>query len=307
MLNLEHVTGVIPAIVTPFDADGSVSRSALSALVGRLVAGGVSGIMTTGGTGEFPHLDRSERTEVTRTCVEVAAGRVPVIAGTGACSVREAVLLCEDAARCGAEAAILVPPFYYPLPDSAIESFFDAVSDRSPLPIFLYNNPLYTGNPMKPGLMVELLTRPRIIGAKQSASDLGQLTELLYQVRARQLPVSILTGIDSQLLPALSIGAAGIFSTGAGILPEPYVELYRQATGGDWKVAEQCQARLQPLNRMLEYDPGYVAPAKEALRLLGFDVGSPRAPLPKLTENELSVLKSALDGLATSSWAESRD
>jgi 4-hydroxy-tetrahydrodipicolinate synthase len=294
-MKLQALRGVVPAIVTPFDAQDNVDLESTGRLTRWLVESGVHGIMTTGGTGEFPHLDRSERREVTRVVAQETAGRIPVIAGTAACSTREVLCLCEDAAAAGADAVITVPPFYFPLPDSAIAAFFVAVADRSPLPVFVYNNPLYTGNGMRPALIAEILAHDNVVGLKQSSSDLGQLVDVIHEVRvARGLTRALLTGVDSQFAASVAVGAAGIYSTAAGIIPELVVRLFSLAEAGQSAAAAQLQLDLQPLNRFLEYDPGYVAPAKEALRLLGLDVGQPRAPLPGLTDEELARLRSAL-------------
>jgi 4-hydroxy-tetrahydrodipicolinate synthase len=285
--------GVVAAIVTPFDPWDSVDLAAAGRLTGWLMDSGVHGIMTTGGTGEFPHLSRSERRGLTSAVVRQVGGRIPVIAGTGACSTREVLGLCEDAADVGADAVITVPPYYFPLPDAAIAAFFEAVADRSPLPVVVYNNPLYTGNSMRPSLIAEILCHDNIAGLKQSSSDLGQLVDVIQEVRvARGLTRALFTGVDSQFAGSLAIGADGIYSTAGGIIPELMVRLYSLAAAGETAAAAQLQ--LQPLNRFLEYDPGYVAPAKEALRILGLDVGQPRAPLPGLTDGELARLRSAL-------------
>jgi 4-hydroxy-tetrahydrodipicolinate synthase len=303
-MNLQALRGVVPAVVTPFDADGNVDVAATARLVRWLVDSGVHGIMTTGGTGEFPHLDRDERRELTRAAVQEAAGKVPVIAGTAACSVREALLLCEDAAAVGADAVISVPPYYFPLPDAAIASFFDALAARSPLPVFAYNNPLYTGNAMSPMLIADVLSHDNVVGLKQSSSDLGQLVEVIHEVRVvRGLSRALLTGVDSQFAAAVSIGADGIYSTASGIIPAAIVRLYSLAAAQDPKAAAELQLELQPLNRFLEYDPGYVAPAKEALRMLGIEVGDPRAPLPGLTEDERTRLAAAISQLSAKGLA----
>lgn len=303
-MNLQALRGVIPAIVTPFDADGGVDLLATASLTRWLVDSGVHAIMTTGGTGEFPHLDRSERRELTRAVVQEAGGKVPVIAGTGACSTREALLLGEDAASVGADAVISVPPFYFPLPDAAIAAFFSALADGSPLPVFAYNNPLYTGNAMSPALIADVLGHDNMVGLKQSSSDLGELVEVIHEVRVvRGLSRALFTGIDSQFAAAASVGADGIFSTAAGIIPAAVVRLYSLAAGSDPGAAAELQLRLQPLNRFLEYDPGYVAPAKEALRMLKIDVGDPRAPLPTLTPDERARLAVALSQLGEAGLA----
>lgn len=303
-MNLQTLRGVVPAIVTPFAADGNVDLNAAGRLTRWLVDSGVHGIMTTGGTGEFPHLDRHERRELTRVVVQEAAGRVPVIAGTAACSTREALLLCDDAASGGAHAVISVPPYYFPLADAAIASFFESLADGSSLPVFAYNNPLYTGNAMSPALIAEVLSHDNVVGLKQSSSDLGQLVEVIHEVQVvRGLSRALFTGVDSQFAAAMSIGADGIYSTAAGILPAAIVRLYSLAAAPDPKAAAALQLELQPLNRFLEYDPGYVAPAKEALRMLGIEVGDPRAPMQRLTPNERARLAAALSQLSATGLA----
>jgi dihydrodipicolinate synthase/N-acetylneuraminate lyase len=297
-MKLQAIRGVIPAIVTPIDTSGNVDLAATARLTRWLVDSGVHGIMTTGGTGEFPHLDRDERRELTRAVAQETAGKVPVIAGTAACSTREALLLCEDAASVGANAVISVPPYYFPLPDAAIASFFKVLADGSSLPVFAYNNPLYTGNAMSPALIADVLSHDNVVGLKQSSSDLGQLVEVIHEIRVvRGLSRALFTGVDSQFAAAVAVGADGIYSTASGIIPAAIVRLYSLAAAPDPKAAAELQLELQPLNRFLEYDPGYVAPAKEALRMLGIEVGDPRAPLPRLSPDERSRLTAALSQL----------
>ena len=290
-----ELRGVIPAIVTPFDAEHEVDHATLETLTGRLIADGVHAIMATGGTGEFPHLDPGERLAVVRTIVRAAGGQVPVIAGTAACALGQTLRLAEQAAEAGADAIISVPPFYFPLPEAALVEYFTQLAEGSPLPLFVYNNPLYTGNPLSPEVVVELLELPNVVGIKQSEADLGQLVEIINQARVtRGLRKALFTGIDSQFTGALASGADGIFSTAAGIVPKLMVELFDAAERGDYIEARRRQLQLQPLNRFLEYDPGYVAPAKEALSMMGLEVGEPRPPLPLLDDHQRSALRQAL-------------
>ena len=292
---LAELRGVIPAIVTPFGAGGEMDHGVLETLTARLVSGGVHAIMATGGTGEFPHLEPDERVAVLRTIAGAVDRRVPVIAGTAACELGQTLRLAEQAADAGADAIISVPPYYFPLPDCALADYFTRLAERSPLPLYLYNNPLYTGNRLRPELIVELLELPNVIGLKQSESDLGQLVEIVHQARVvRGLRTGLFTGIDSQLAGALASGADGVFSTAAGIVPEHVVALFDAAERGDVAGARALQLQLQPLNRFLEYDPGYVAPAKEALTMIGLDVGDPRPPLPLLDERQRANLRGAL-------------
>lgn len=288
--------GVIPAIPTPFTSDGrDVDEQALRRIVRYVVDAGVHGIMTTGGTGEFPHLSRDERRRVAEIVADETAGAVPIFAGTAACSTIEAIALMEDAAAAGADAAILVPPFYFPLPDDMLRRFFEDVAGAGVLPVVVYNNPLYTGNPMGPGLIASLMQVENVVGLKQSADDLGQLVEALRLAEGSGR--TLCTGIDSQFCAALSIGAAGIFSTAAAIVPAQIVRLWDLSQAGDHAGALEQHRLLQPLNRFLEYDPGYVSPTKEALALMGMDCGPVRRPLPDFPANELPALREALTAL----------
>ena len=290
--------GIIPAIVTPFDSSGNVDVGTLETLAARLADGGVHAIMATGGTGEFPHLTADERRSAIATIVRAVGDHIPVIAGTAACDLAATLHLAEDAAAAGADAIISVPPFYFPLPDAALLDFFTRLAEGSPLPLYIYNNPLYTGNPLKPELVVELLGLPNIVGLKQSEGDLGQLVEIIHQARVvHGLDKGLFTGVDSQLTGALASGADGIFSTAAGIVPRQVVDVFDAAEGGDYAEAGRLQMLLQPLNRFLEYDPGYVAPAKEALIMMGLEVGEPRPPLPLLSDDQRVKLRKALTAL----------
>jgi 4-hydroxy-tetrahydrodipicolinate synthase len=289
-------SGVIPAIPTPFTPDGaSVDEAALRRVVRHVGDAGGHGIMTTGGSGEFPHHSREERRRVTEVVVSETAGAVPIFAGTAACSTWEAIALGEDAAVAGADAAILTPPFYFRIPDEMLYGHFADVAASGALPVVVYNNPLYTGNNLSPALIASLMELDGVVGLKQSNDDLGQLVEALRL--AESSGRSLCTGIDSQFYAALCVGARGIFSTAAAIVPAQLVRLYDLVQEGDHDAALEQHRRLQPLNRFLEYDPGYVSPTKEALQMLGLDCGPVRRPLPDFPEGERAALKDALAGL----------
>ncbi len=288
-----ELRGAIPAIPTPFSSDSrALDEEALRRIVRHVVDAGVHGIMTTGGTGEFPHLTREERRRVTAIVAEEAAGAVPIYAGTAACSTQEVIALVEDAAAAGADAAIFTPPYYFPLPDEMLFQHFADVAGAGLLPVVVYNNPLYTGNPLSPTLIASLMELPNVVGLKQSSDDLGQLVEALRL--SEQSGRSLCTGIDSQFYAALCVGAQGIFSTAAAIVPGQVVRLWDLVQGGDHVAAAEQHRLLQPLNRFLEYDPGYVSPTKEALEMMGIGCGPVRRPLPDFPESERTALREAL-------------
>lgn len=294
MLKASDLKGIIPALITPFDEREELSLEPLKKLVNHLIECGVHGVMTTGGNGEFPHLLPDERKRVLEVVVEEVNGRVPVIACTSACSVKEVVEYSKHALDVGADAVIITPPYYFKLPPHSIKEHYERVAESVDIPIVVYNNPEYTGNNIDPKLMREISEIDGVIGLKQSNYDISETIEIIRLVGDR---ISVLTGIDSQLYPTLCVGGKGIFSTAACIVPREMVKLYDEFINGRVEEAFKIHLKLQVLNRLLEYDPGYVAPCKEALNLMGFNCGPVRAPLPKLSEDELKELKHALRSL----------
>lgn len=297
MSALPKIHGVIPALVTPFTDNGELDTEALRRLTAFVLDAGVHGIMTVGGTGEFPLLSRDERARVTAIVAEETDGRVPVIAGIMSCATAEAILLARDAADAGAEAVIMTPPYYYPLPDDTVADYFRSVARESPLPLIAYNNPGYTGHNIAPRLIAELIADGTVFALKQSNADLGQLVESLRLVASR---APLLTGIDSQFVSSLVVGGVGIFSTAACAVPAQVVDIYNAAIAGNYQLAAELQMNLQPLNRFFEYDPGYVAPCKEVLSLQGICGSLVRSPLPKLTADQRDEIKAAFAAVSQS-------
>ncbi len=287
----KDLIGVIPAIDTPFDANGELDKDGIGRLTRFLLDRGVHGIMTTGGNGEFAHLLREEKRIVIETVVKAVKGRIPVIAGTAACSTKEALLLSNDAKEVGADAVILTPPYYFRLPDESIYEHYKILSEKLDIPIVVYNNPLYTGHDLNPRLIDRMADLKGVIGLKQSNSDLGQLVEV---IRMSGEKISVATGIDTQFYPALATGATGIFSTAACVISKQMVQIFDYAQSGQHKKAFDLHMKIQKINCLLEYDPGYVSPCKEALNMLGLPGGPVRKPLPDLSQEERDTLKGVL-------------
>lgn len=290
----QDLKGVIPAIVTPFTPDEQLDKDGLRKLTNFLVENRVHGIMTHGGNGEFPHLLREEKQAVTRIVVDEAKGKVPVIGCTSACGTMETILLTKDAKEAGADAVIITPPYYFQLDDESLYGHYAEVARNVDIPIVVYNNPLYTGNNLSAELIARLAEIDGIIGVKQSNADLGQTVEAI-RLTSGKFP--IFTGIDSQFYPCLCAGGKGIFSTAACVVPRQMVEVFDAFNKGDHKTAKTIHYKLQALNRFLEYDPGYVQPCKEALRLLGLPGGPVRKPLLPLNEQQKAQIKDALADL----------
>lgn len=287
----KDLKGVITAIVTPFKENGELDEDGLKRLTRFLLENGVHGIMTTGGNGEFPHLLREEKRIIAETVVKEVKGMIPVIAGTAACSTMETILLSNDAKEVGADAVIVTPPYYFKLPDESIFEHYKILAETVDIPVVIYNNPLYTGNNLQPGMIDRIADRKGVIGLKQSNADLGQLVEAIRMSGGK---ISINTGIDSQFYPSLCAGAKGIFSTAACVIPRQMVEIFDLVQSGQNKEAFTLHMKIQKLNCLLEYDPGYVSPCKEALNMLGLPGGPVRKPLPELNPTERYALEDAL-------------
>jgi 4-hydroxy-tetrahydrodipicolinate synthase len=283
----EPFHGVLPALITPFTEDGSaIDTQALAANVERLVAAGVGGLVPGGSTGEFTTLSHAERRQLTEATVEAAAGRVPVVAGTGALSTRETVELSVHAERAGAVAVMVVPPFYDPLPWRELLAHYTAVADAIDIPIMYYNLPSATGVT----LTAEQLRALPIDSLKDTGGDATAATELIQTDGP-----TLLNGYDTQTFAALAAGARAVVWGVASIVPEPCVELHRLLIDDiDLPAARELWARLWPLCRFLE-SVSYPAAVKAGCALVGDATGPVRAPLLPLEDAAARELAEVID------------
>ncbi len=225
--------GLVVPLLTPLSADGeSLDIPTLETLADFLIRSGVQGLNTCGTTGEFALLKHTERQRVTEVVVKLAAGRVPVLAHTGAITTAETVALTRHARQCGADAVSVVTPYYYPLTDQALVDHYVAVSSAVPdFPVFLYNIPQKAGNNLSPAVVAEITRRcPNVVGIKDSSGNLGLLAEDRREVKRR---FYTLVGSDHLILAAMANGADGSISGYANVFPELFVALFSSLAGGD--------------------------------------------------------------------------
>jgi 4-hydroxy-tetrahydrodipicolinate synthase len=272
----EPFHGVLPALITPFTDDGeAVDTQALAANVDRLIAGGVAGLVPGGSTGEFTTLSHAERRQVVEVTIEAAAGRVPVVAGTGALSTRETVELSVHAERAGAAAVMVVPPFYDALSWPELLAHYTAVAEAIGIPIMYYNLPSASGVTLS---AAQLRALP-IASLKDTGGDAVAATELIQTGGP-----TLLNGWDTLTFAALAAGVRAVVWGAASIVPEPCVELHRLLIDDiDLPAARALWARLWPLCRFLE-SQSYPAAVKAGCRLAGDATGPVRAPLLALDE-----------------------
>jgi 4-hydroxy-tetrahydrodipicolinate synthase len=283
----EQFHGVLPALITPFTADGSaIDTTALTALVDRVINAGVGGLVPGGSTGEFTTLTNGERRQLVEVTVEAAAGRVPVVAGTGALSTRETVELSVHAQQAGAAAVMVVPPFYDAVSWRELLAHYAAVAEAIDIPIMYYNLPSATGVKLTAAQLSEL----PISSLKDTGGDFAAATELIQTDGP-----TLLNGWDTLTFAALAAGVSAVVWGTASIIPEQCVELHRLLIDDlDLSAARDLWSRLWPLCQFLEAQ-SYPAAVKAGCRLMGDTTGPVRAPLLALEDSATNELAALLD------------
>ena len=272
------ITGSIVALVTPMRADGAVDHAALAKAVDRVIEAGSAAIVSVGTTGESATLDVDEHTDVIRRTIDVAAGRVPIIAGTGANSTAEAIHLTEAAKAAGADAALLVTPYYNKPPQEGLYRHFKAVAEAVDIPQILYNVPGRTAVDMLPATVERLAELPAIVGIKEAKGDLDRVRELV----ALGLPdFALYSGDDATARDSILLGFDGDISVTANVAPEGMARMCAAALAGDAETAAAIDADLAALHRALFVEPNPI-PVKWALAELGLIDEGIRLPLVPL-------------------------
>jgi 4-hydroxy-tetrahydrodipicolinate synthase len=259
-------------------ADGAVDHEALAKAVDRVIEAGSAAIVSVGTTGESATLDVDEHTDVIRRTIDVAAGRVPIIAGTGANSTAEAIHLTEAAKAAGADAALLVTPYYNKPPQEGLYRHFKAVAEAVDIPQILYNVPGRTAVDMLPATVERLAELPAIVGIKEAKGDLDRVRELV----ALGLPdFALYSGDDATARDSILLGFDGDISVTANVAPEGMARMCAAALAGDAETAAAIDADLAALHRALFVEPNPI-PVKWALAELGLIDEGIRLPLVPL-------------------------
>ena len=283
-------TGSIPALVTPF-TNGEVDKKALKELVEWHIEQGSSAVVPVGTTGETPTLSHEEHRDVVRICVETAAGRVPVIAGAGSNSTREATSLTQFAQEVGASAALVVTPYYNKPTQRGMIAHFDAIVEATDIPIVIYNIPGRSVVDMTPETMGTLAKHKNIIGVKDATGD---ITRVSHQRATCGTDFCQLSGEDASALGFNAHGGVGCISVTANVAPKLCAEFQAATLDGDFTKALALQDRLLPLHTAIFKEPG-VAGAKYGLSLLGRCKEDVRRPLTTLLDDTKAQIKAAME------------
>ncbi|WP_439639099.1 4-hydroxy-tetrahydrodipicolinate synthase [Nevskia sp.] len=285
------IKGSIVAIVTPMTPAGEVDFDALAALVEWHVAEGTDAIVAVGTTGESATLSVDEHIAVVRKVVEVVAKRVPVLAGTGANSTAEAIELTRLAKDAGADAALIVTPYYNKPPQEGLYRHFKAIAEAVAMPIVMYNVPGRTGCDMLPATVARLAQLPNIVGIKEAKGELSRVRELL----ALGLPkdFALYTGDDATARESMLLGFHGDISVTANVAPKLMHEMCVAAIAGDAATAGMIDSRLTLLHKNLFLDPNPI-PAKWALEAMGRIRGGIRLPLVPMNPDHVNLVRDSL-------------
>ncbi len=287
------ITGSIVALVTPMHADGSVDWAALERLLDLHLEAGTSAIGAVGTTGESATLSVDEHCEVIKRCVDYMAGRLPVVAGTGSNSTREAIELTEAAAAAGADAALLVTPYYNRPTQRGLYEHFKAIAAAVDIPQILYNVPGRTCVDMSNETVARLAGLNNIVGIKDATGDVARGRELIALCGEQ---IAIYSGDDATAMELMLAGGRGNISVTANVAPLQMAELCRLALAGERAAAEELNARLAPLNEALFLEANPI-PVKWALYRRGLIEEGIRLPLTPLDQSYRSQVLAALEAV----------
>jgi 4-hydroxy-tetrahydrodipicolinate synthase len=277
------------ALITPF-RNGEIDQDALANLVERQIAGGTSALVPCGSTGESATLTHAEHAEVVKLVVRFTRGRIPVIAGTGSNSTAEAVNLTRAAKEAGADAALLISPYYNKPTQEGIYQHYRVIAERTRFPLILYNIPGRTGSKIEATTIARLAELEDVIGLKEATGSLDEVQEVIRLSGDR---IEVYSGDDTLTLPIIAVGGAGVISVVANVLPKQSAEAVGAALRGDWPRARRLHYELLPLMRALFLETNPI-PVKAALSMMGLCRDELRLPLVPMSEGRRETLREAL-------------
>ncbi len=283
--------GVYPAIITPFTEEKEINENGLKDNLDFYIENGVSGVVPNGTTGESATLSHKEHKRVTEITVNHVNGRVPVIAGTGSNSTREAIELTQHAEKVGADVAMIITPYYNKPTDKGLKKHYKKIAKKTELPILMYNVPSRTGTNMGPNVVSELSQVENIIGVKEASGDIDQVSRIIEKTPDN---FYVLSGDDKLTLPIISLGGNGVVSVAGNIAPAQMSEMVSYANKNKLTEARELHYKLSPLFRALFLETNPI-PVKTAADILGLEAGPFRLPMADISQENKQKLKNVLE------------
>lgn len=285
--------GAATALVTPFNPDASVNFECLEKLVKSQIQNNIDALVICGTTGEKSTLRYQEHLKVIEVATKTADKKVPVIAGTGSNDTVYSVELCNDAEKCGADAFLMVTPYYNKTSQAGLVAHYNYIADRVNKPIILYNVPTRTGVDISPQTYKELSRHPNIVATKEASGNISKVAETKYLCGD---DLEIYSGNDDQIVPIMSLGGIGVISVMSNILPKETHQLCYAYLSGDTDKATALQIKYMGLIKALFSDVNPV-PVKQAMNLMGLNAGPCRLPLYPMNQQNSENLKQKLKEL----------
>ena len=282
--------GCATAIVTPMNSDGTVNEQRFKELVEEQIKGGIDALVVCGTTGESAVLNHEEHVKVIELAVQQNAGRVPIIAGTGSNDTAYAVELSKEAIALGADALLMVTPYYNKTSQAGLIAHYNYVADRVDAPIIVYNVPSRTGVNIKPETYLELSKHKNIVAVKEANGDISSVLKTISLCGDN---LAVYSGNDDQTVPMMALGAKGVISVISNILPNEFHTLAKTCLEGDFKKATEMSVKYSDLMDYMFMDVNPI-PVKEAMNLMGMGMGDCRLPLVGLSEKNRETLKAEL-------------
>ena len=283
-------TGAAVAIITPMHADGSVNYDELGRIIEDQIAHSTDAIVICGTTGESPTMTDEEHTECIRYTVKKVAGRVPVVAGTGSNDTKYAIWLSQQAEADGADALLLVTPYYNKASQAGLIAHYTAIADAVHLPCILYNVPSRTGCNLTPATLAELAKHPNINAVKEASGNISQVAEIAALCGDE---LNLYSGNDDQIVPLLALGGKGVISVLSNVAPQYTHDICAKWFAGDVQGARELQLHYLKLINALFSDVNPI-PVKEAMNQMGMDAGPCRLPLCDMEDDAREKLSAVL-------------
>ncbi len=283
-------TGAAVAIVTPFDSDNKINYNKLAELIDYQIENSTDAIVICGTTGEGPTLTHEEHAEAIRFTCKYTNKRVPVIAGTGSNDTDYAVKLSNEAEKDGADALLLVTPYYNKTSQMGLIKQYEYINDRVSTPIILYNVPSRTGVNILPETYLELSKLSNVVATKEASGDISSLLKTMSLCGDN---LDVYSGNDDQIAPIMALGGKGVISVLSNVAPKLAHDIAITGYNGDIRKCTQMQLEYLDLCNNLFCDVNPI-PVKEAMNMMGFDVGPCRLPLYEMTESKKALLKDTL-------------
>lgn len=288
-----NLTGIWPAMVTPFTEDQRINEDAIQKLTNYLIEAGVHGLFALGTNGEFHMLDRDEKLAVAKEIIQTANGRVPVMVGTGGNSTKKVIDLSRDMEALGADALSIITPYFVAPDQTDLAVHYETIASAVTIPVMLYNIPSKTGMSIEAETVARLAKHPNILGIKDSSGKFDNIKAYIEATKNEEF--AVFAGTDSLILQTLRAGGQGAVAATANVLPDKVLAIYEGFQNNDEQQAEEAQSSLQPLRETFVLG-AIPSSLKKAVELAGIPVGPPRLPVTEAKGEVLQKIENMMQG-----------